>query len=320
LTEPVYPQVECVESTEKYGRFMAEPLESGFGITLGSALRRVLLSSLPGVAVTQVKIEGVQHELSTIPHMKEDITEFMLNVKALRLRPLASWNGKLDLEATGEGLVVAGDINPSADFEVVNPELHLATLDSPESRLVVEFNVERGKGYVPVGRAGRGDGLPIGLLPLDAIFSPIRKVNYTAEPTRVGQVSTYERLILEVWTDGTISPTEAVSQAGQILIEHFQFFHELGRFPREVGGIRSPLPIPPEQYDMPIEQLNFSVRTANCLRRVGITKVGELLEKDEKELLAIRNFGYRALEEVREQFKALGLSPDVAEEDEEEDS
>jgi DNA-directed RNA polymerase subunit alpha len=295
---------------------MAEPLDSGFGITLGSALRRVLLSSLPGVAVTWVKIDGVQHEFSTIPHMKEDIIEFLLNVKALRLRPLASWNGKLDLEATGEGLVVAGDIKPSADFEVVNPELHLATLDSPESRLVVEFNVERGKGYV---RAGRGDGLPIGVLPMDAIFSPIRKVNYTAEPTRVGQVSTYERLILEVWTDGTISAIEAVSQAGHILIGQFQLFRDLGRFPREVGEIRSPLPIPPEQYELPIEQLNFSVRTANCLRRVGITKVGDLLEKDEKELLAIRNFGHRALEEVREQFKALGLSPEVAEEGEDEE-
>jgi len=306
-----------LESTEKYGRFVAEPLERGFGVTLGSALRRVLLSSLPGVAVTWVRIEGVQHEFSTIPHVKEDTIELLLNIKGLRLRPLASWNGKLNLEAVGEGRVLAGDIQPSADFEVVNPDHHLATLDTPEAKLVVEFNVERGKGYLP---AGRGDGLPIGVLPVDAIFSPVRKVNYTVEPMHAGEGGIYERLVLEVWTDGTISPFEAVSQVGQMLMERFRIFHDLERFPRQVAEARPQLPIPPEQYELPIEQLNFSVRTANCLRRAGITKVGELLERDEKELLAIRNFGQKALYEIREQLRALGLAPEREEEEEEEDS
>jgi len=237
--------------------------------------------------------------------MKEDTIEFLLNVKALRLRPRASWTGKLHLDAVGEGRVLAGDIQPSGDFEVVNPGLHLATLDSPEARLMVEFNVEQGKGFL---RAGRGDELPIGVIPVDAIFSPIRKVNFTVEPTRVGQVSTYERLILEVWTDGTISPIDAVSQVAQLLIGQFQLFCELAMVSDRMEERKPRLPIASEQYNMPIDRLNFSVRTANCLRRVGITRLGDLLEKDEKELLAIRNFGHRALEEVREQLKDLGLT------------
>jgi len=292
------PQVECVESSETYGRFVAEPLEKGYSVTIGNALRRVLLSSLPGAAVTWVKIEGVLHEFSTIPHVKEDTIEFLLNVKALRLRPLSSIEGKLFLEAEGEGRVCAGDIKPSADFEIVNPELHLATLDSPEAKLFVEFNVEQGKGYVP---SGRGDGLTIGVIPVDAIFTPIRKVNCTVEHTRVGQVTSYERLILEVWTDGTISPLEALSKAAQLLVEKFQLFYELAYVPQKVGGL------PPEQYNIPIEQLNLSVRTFNCLKRAGITKVGELLEYSDEELLKIKNLGQKALEELRQQLKTMGF-------------
>jgi len=292
------PQVECVESSEKYGRFVAEPLEKGFGVTLGNTLRRVLLSSLPGAAVTWVKIEGVLHEFSIIPHMKEDTIEFLLNIKALRLRPLSSGEGKLFLEAEGEGRVCAGDIKPSADFEIVNPDLHLATLDSPDAKLIVEFNVEQGKGYVP---AGRGDGLSIGVIPVDAIFTPIRKVNYTVEHTRVGQVTSYERLILEVWTDGTILPLDALSKAAQILVEKFQLFYELALVPQRVGGL------PPEQYNIPIEQLNLSVRTFNCLKRAGISKVGELLELSDEELLKIKNLGQKALEELRQQLKVMGF-------------
>jgi len=298
LTEFVMPQVECVESSETYGRFVAEPLGKGYSVTIGNALRRVLLSSLPGAAVTWVKIEGVLHEFSTIPHVKEDTIEFLLNVKALRLRPLSSTEGKLFLEAEGEGRVCAGDIKPSADFEIVNPELHLATLDSPEAKLFVEFNVEQGKGYVP---SGRGDGLTIGVIPVDAIFTPIRKVNYTVEHTRVGQVTSYERLILEVWTDGTISPLEALSKAAQLLVEKFQLFYELAYVPQKVGGL------PPEQYNIPIEQLNLSVRTFNCLKRAGITKVGELLEYSDEELLKIKNLGQKALEELRQQLKTMGF-------------
>ncbi|MFQ5925100.1 MAG: DNA-directed RNA polymerase subunit alpha [Dehalococcoidia bacterium] len=309
MFESVMPNIECEESSEKYGRFSAGPLEKGFGTTLGNALRRVLLGSLPGAAVTWVKIEGVMHEFSAIPHMKEDTIEFLLNVKALRLRPLTAGEGMLILEATGEGRVSAGDIQPSADFEVVNPELHLATLDSPDAKLEVEFNVEQGKGYMP---AGRKNGLPIGVIPVDAIFTPIRKVNYTVEPTRVGQETNYERLILEVWTDGTISPIEAVSQSAQILIEKFHLFYELARFPLGVGE-QPRLSIPLEQYNMPIEQLSLSVRTFNCLKRAGIATVGELMERSEEELLTIRNLGQKALKEIGEQLKALGFLPEEKE-------
>jgi DNA-directed RNA polymerase subunit alpha len=304
LSEIVSPQIECAEISEKYGRFVTEPLETGFSITLGNALRRVLLSSLPGTAVTWIMIEGLQHEFSTIPGIKEDTIEFLLNVKAIRLRSLFPRAGKLTLEAMGEGRVLAGDIEPSADFEVVNPDLHLATLDSPDAKLVVEFNVEQGKGYLP---AGHGNGLPMGAISVDAIFTPIRKVNYTVEPTRVGQVSGYERLVLEVWTDGTISPIEAVSQSAQILIEQFQLFYELASVPLRVGEKQPRLPISVEQYNTPIEQLGLSVRTFNCLKRAGITKVGELFERSEEELLTIRNFGLKALEEVQGQLRALGF-------------
>ena len=312
MSEVASPQIECTEISEKYGRFVIEPLERGFSITLGNALRRVLLSSLPGAAVTWIRIEGVQHEFSTIPGMKEDTIEFLLNIKALRLRSLFPRAGKLILEAEGEGRVLAGDIKSSADFEVVNPDLHLATLDSSDAKLIVEFNVEQGKGYVP---AGRSDDLPLGAIPVDAIFTPVRKVNYSVEPTRVGQVSGYERLILELWTDGTISPIEAMSQSAQILIEQFQLFYELASVPLRVGEKQPRLLISLEQYNMPIEQLSLSVRTFNCLKRAGIAKVGELFERSEEELLTIRNFGLKALEEVKGQLKAQGLISEKGEEE-----
>ena len=297
------PCVECQEISEKYGRFIAEPLERGFGNTIGNAMRRVLLSSLPGAAVTWVRIEGVQHEFSVIPHVKEDIIEFLLNVKALRLRPLTSGEGKMTLEARGEGRVCAGDIDPSADFEIVNPDLHLATLDSSDAELIVEFNVEQGKGYVP---AGHGDGLPIGVIPVDAIFSPIRKVNFTLEHTRVGQVTSYERLILELWTDGTVSPIDAVSQAAQVLVEKIHLFYDLA-YRRDWVTEKPGLPVQSEEYNTPIEQLSLSVRTFNCLKRAGITKVGELLEYSDEELLKIKNLGQKALEEVHSQLKEMGF-------------
>jgi len=310
LSDVVMPQIECAEISGKYGRFITEPLERGFGITMGNALRRVLLSSIPGAAVTWIRIDGVQHEFSTIPHVKEDTIDFLLNVKEIRLRPLSSRGGKLELSAEGEGQVLAGDIEPSADFEVVNPELRLATLDSPEAKLMVEFNVEQGKGYRPTGRS---EGLPLGVIPVDAVFTPVRKVNYSIETISVGQL-TYERLILDVWTDGTISPVDAVSQGARLLIEQFQLFYELARVPLRVGEKQPRLPIPLEQYNMPIEDLGLSVRTFNCLKRAGITKVGELFEKGEEELLSIKNFGQKALEEVMGQLKALGFISEEGEE------
>lgn len=316
MYESVTLRVECEESDERYGRFVAEPLERGFGATLGNALRRVLLSSLSGSAVTWVKIDGIQHEFSTVPNMKEDTIEFLLNVKAIRIRRQSQDEGRMFLDVEGVGTVRASDIRPAADFEVVNPDLYLATIDSEDGRLSVEFNVEQGKGYEP---AGQSEGLPIGAIPVDAVFTPMRKVNYIIEPTRIGQLTNYERLILELWTDGTISPIEAVSQSAQMLIDNFQLFHDLTRAPAQVGEKQPALPIPLEQYNTPIEQLNLSVRTYNCLKRAGISKAGELLERSDKELLDVRNFGQKALEEVKERLKDMGLLPEQAQDQEEED-
>jgi len=317
LSEIVDPQIECAEISDKYGRFITEPLERGSGITLGNAMRRTLLSSLPGTAITWVSIEGVQHEFSTIPHVKEDTIEFLLNVKQIRIRPLSSAGGKLNLRAEGEVNVLAGDIEPSAEFEVVNPDLHLATLDFPEAKLIVEFNVEQGKGYRPSIQGyrpvGYGDGLPLGVLSLDAIFTPVRKVNYNIETINIGQ-SSYERLVLDVWTDGTISAVEALSRSAQLLIEQFQPYYELDKVPLRVGEKQPRLPIPLEQYNMPIEELGLSVRTSNCLKRSGITKTGELFEKSEQELLNINNFGKKTLEELMGQLREKGLLSEDSEE------
>ena len=311
LLEDIVPEIECAESSENYGRFVVEPLDPGFGVTLGNSLRRVLLSSLLGAAVTAVKIEGVQHEFTTIPHVKEDVIEFLLNVKELRLKAFSERSGRLFLEVKGEGTVCAGDIKPSADFEVVNPELHLATLDSPDAFLDVVLYVERGKGYVP---AGRGDGLPLGVIPVDAIYAPVRRVNYSVEKTRVGQVSNYDRLILEVWTDGTTSPSEAVSQSAEILVNHFSLFYDLGKAPVEGEEPSTPV-VPPEQYEMSLEQLGLSARTFNALRRSGITKVGELLEKSDADLVGLRSFGQKSLDEVKGRLEALDIHPISAEEE-----
>ncbi len=307
MSHLVVPSIECVESSDNFGRFRAEPLEKGLGITLGNTMRRVLLGSLPGAAVTQVKIEGIQHEFSTIPHMKEDVTEFLLNVKKLRLKPLSGRPGKLTLEVVGEGQVCAADIQPSVDFEIANPELYLVTLDSPEARLYVEMDVELSKGYK---EAESSDNLPIGVIPVDAIFTPVRKVNFTVEPIHVGQEASLERLHLEVWTDGTVLPAEAISQSAEILMEQLSPFVNCARISREEEEEKEPshLPIPEEQFNMPVEQLNLSVRTLNCLRRGGIATLGELISKNERELMALRNFGQKSKEEVVERLMELGLS------------
>ncbi len=312
------PNIESIEIKDNFGRFLVEPLEKGFGITLANALRRVLLSYLPGAAVTRVTIEGTQHEFSTIPHVKEDTTEFLLNVKALRLKSISGQPGKLTLEVQGEGQVYAADIKPSADFEIANPELYLATLDSPEARLYVEFDVDIGEGY---REAGSSDNLAIGTIPVAAIFSPVRKINFTTEPIHIGQETSLERLYLEVWTDNTISPIDAISHAARILVEHLSPFADYIRISEievEKKAIRQA--IPDEKYNMPVEQLNLSVRTMNCLRHASITTVGEIISKGEKELMALRNFGQKSRQEIEERLKELGLSitPQVEEEIEEE--
>ncbi len=299
-------KIECVESGDNFGRFRAEPLERGFGVTLGNALRRVLLGYLPGAAVTRVKIEGIQHEFSTIPLVNEDVTEFLLNVKALRLKPLSGQPGKLILEVEGQGRVCAADIQPSTDFEIANPELYLATLDSPEAKLYVEFDIELGEGY---REAESSDDLPIGTIPLDAIFTPIRKVNFTVESTHISREISQELLELEVWTDGTISAVEAISHSAKILAEQlspFIDYAKLSQLEVEKQFIRAS--IPDEKYNMPVEQLELSVRTMNCLRRSGITIVGELISRGEKELLQLRNFGQKSKQEVEERLRELGLS------------
>jgi len=306
LSHLVTPKVECVESKDNYGRFVAEPLERGFGITLGNALRRVLLGSLPGAAVTWVKIEGIHHEFSAIPHVREDATEFMLNVKALRLRSITKRAGKLFLEAEGEGKVYAQDIKTSADFEIANPELYLATLDSVEAKLYAEFNVMLGKGYVP---ATHTNGLPIGIIPVDAIFTPVHKVNYLIEPAGVAEHAEYERLILDVWTDGTISAAEAVGQSAQILTEQLSLFTPAALAPiEEREGKPVALTIPAEQLEMPLEQLGLSPRVFNCLRRNQISKVGQLLEKSEQELLSLKKLGQKSVEEVQQRLEERGLA------------
>jgi len=284
------PRIECVESEGNFGHFVAEPLEKGFGVTLGNTLRRVLLSYLPGAAVTRVKIDGIQHEFSTIPYVKEDAAEFLLNVKALRLKPLSGQPGKLTLEVEGEGQLCAADIKPSTDFEIANPELYLATLDSPEARLYVEFDVELGEGY---RQAESGDNLPVGVIPVDA----------------------------KVWTDGTISPVDAVSHSATILMEQLSPFADYAKISQLAVEERvTRLPIPDEQYNMSVEQLDLSVRTMNCLRRSGITTVGKLISKGEKELLSLRNFGQRSKLEIEERLGELGLSltPQVKQEAEQE--
>ncbi len=294
------------DSDETFGRIVAEPLQGGFGVTIGNALRRTLLSALPGTAITAVRIEGVEHEFTTLPHMKEDIVEFLLNVKDIRIRALTDRPGKMYLEASGDGVVTAGRIQETADYEIVNPDQHLATLESADARLSVEFTVEPGSGYVP---AGSSDGLAIGVIPVDAIFSPVRRVNYKVEHTRVGQFTNFDRLVLEVWTDGTLTPTDAVSHAAEVLAEQFEIFSRLGRpQPTMVGrGLGSGAALPPDRYNTPIEDLNLSVRAYNCLKRSGLMTVGAVLEKSEDELLALRNFGRKSYDELRDKLIELGF-------------
>ena len=298
--------IECVESDDKYGRFMVEPLEKGFGTTIGNALRRVLLGYLPGAAVTKIRIEGVQHEFSPIPYVKEDVLEFILNVKAMRLKSLSDKPARLSLEKQKEGPVYAGDINPSMDFEIVNPELYLATVDSPEARFYVDFDVEIGMGFKA---AESTDNLSVGTIPIDAIFTPVRKVNYNIEPMHVGETTSRERLYLEIWTDGTITPSDAMSSAASILVEQMAPFVEYSKasqIAEEKKALKAS--IPQDLFNMPVEQLDLSVRAMNCLRRSGISTVGELVSTGEKELLGLRNFGQKSRQEVQDRLKALGLN------------
>ncbi len=305
LEEAPKPEIRVIETRDNYGKFAVEPLEPGYGTTLGNPMRRVLLTSIPGTAVTWVKIEGVLHEFSTIPHMKEDVAEFLVSVKAIRLKSLVERPGKLRLEIAREGAVSAGDISVSSDFEIVNPELHLATMESSKGQLSVEFNVEQGKGYVP---ASHTEGLPIGVLPVDAIFSPVRKVNYIVESIRVGQITNYERLIMDVWTDGSVNPVDAVKKGAELLLEQFFLFanaDKAGEGTAERPSFTATIPM--EQYNTPIEKLDLSSRTLNCLKRSNINKVGQVLEIEDADLLKIRNFGTKSLDELNAKLHEYGF-------------
>jgi DNA-directed RNA polymerase subunit alpha len=318
LLNLVLPKIECDASSQNYGRFFIGPLESGYGITLGNALRRVLLSSLPGAAVTSVRISGIHHEFSAIPHIKEDTTALILNVKQLRLKLQGDESVRLRIEVKGEGEITASDIECPSQVEIVNPDLHLITADSSEAELDMELVVESGKGYSPAEERGK---LPIGEIPVDAVFSPIRKANFVVERTRVGQMTNFDRLIMEIWTDGTIEPEEALSNAAQVLVEHLSLLVGVGEMPLEEEEEAEEGLIPSRIYETPIEELELSVRAYNCLKRAGITKVGEILEKmaiGEDEILAIRNFGKKSLAELKERMLAKGFWPIEGEETAEE--
>jgi len=306
LSLSVVPKIQNVETRDKFARYVAEPLENGFGVTLGNSLRRVMLGHLPGAAITHVKIDGIQHEFTSIPHVKEDVIEFLLNVKAIRIRALTDRPGKLFLDVSGEGRVTAADIKPSAEFEIINPEMYLATLDSKDAKLYIEFDVELGFGFK---QAESAENLPVGVIPIDAIFTPVRKVNYIIEPLHLGQETSLERLYLEIWTDGTMEADAALSQSAQILNELLIPFTNFGhvtdvKVEKEIPGVA----ISKEHYNMPVEQLNLSVRTMNCLRRGNITTVGEIVTRGEKGLMTLRNFGIKSLQELEERLSELGLT------------
>lgn len=304
MLEMEKPRMEC-ETKDNYGRFVVEPLEKGYGITLGNSLRRVLLSTLMGAAVTHVKIEGILHEFSTIPGVMEDTTEIVLNLKRLKLKLLTEKPKTLRLEVKGEGIVTAADIQPDAETEILNPDLLIATLTEKNSKLSMEIRVERGKGYVPAERQRSAEQV-LGLIPVDSIFSPITKVNYIVEDTRVGQLTNYDRLILEVWTNGSIPPHEAVSHSAQILQNYLGFFATLkppvaaGREAAGVDQVRL--------LEMPIEELGLSVRSLNCLKRAGVRKVADLVRLTIEDVMKLKNFGQKSLEEIKEKMGAYNLS------------
>lgn len=301
------PSVRELESTEDYGRFEIEPLEPGFGTTLGNSLRRVLLSSLPGAAITAVSIEGVAHEFSVIPHVKEDVTEILLNIKEINVVCHSEEPVRLTLDVRGPKVVTAGDIEVPSDVEIRNPEQYICTLDGQNARLRMDLTVERGKGYLPAERTKK-EGQPIGVIPLDAIFTPVRKANFTVEKTRVGQETEWDRLLIEVWTDGTMSPVEAVSKAAEIYTRHLELFVRFGdsiSAPEELRQRGSDLAS--RLADVPIDELELSVRALNCLKANDITRIGQLVSMRQEELLSLRNFGQKSLDEIKEKLVQRGF-------------
>jgi len=295
------PGIEVRERRDNYAKFIIEPLDRGFGITLGNGLRRVLLSSIPGAAVTYLKIDGVLHEFSTIPGIVEDTTNLLLNLKGLPIKLNTEEPKVLTLSASGAREVTAGDITPDADVEILQPDYHIATLSAKTAKLQMEIGVEKSRGYVTGDRQKNVEHM-IGLIPMDSIFSPIRKVNFTVDDTRVGQSVDFDRLTIEIETNGSITPDDALSQAASLLQEQLDLFVN---FTQEE---KPPATAPTSEWDIPVETLNLSVRSFNCLKRAGISKVSELLDMTEDEIIKMRNFGKKSLDEIKQVLEERGLS------------
>ena len=302
------PKIERVEigDNNRYGKFVVNPLERGFGQTLGNSLRRVLLNSLPGVAATSVRIEGVQHEFSTVPGVKEDVAELILNVKLLSAKLYTDLPKVVMIDAIGPCEVKAGDIRIDDEVEIINPDLHIATL-SEGAHLQMQVTLEKGRGYVSAERNKVG-GMPIGVIPVDSIFTPIRKVSYAVEDTRVGQVTDYDKLTIEVWTDGSIQPDEAISTAAKILGGHLKLFMDLTDQVVTIGFNEKEDDHREKVLEMTIEELDLSVRAYNCLKRAGINTVAELVQRNQEDMMKVRNLGKKSLEEVEQKLAALGLA------------
>lgn len=303
------PTIECIFSEEdpNYGKFVLEPLERGYGTTLGNSLRRILLSSLPGIAVTSVKIDGILHEFSTIPGVKEDVTEIILNLKKLAVKLNGENTKGVLINAIGPKEVTAADILGDSDVEIFNPDLHIATLEE-NATLIMEINLARGRGYIPA-EMNKDENTPISVIPTDSIYTPVRKVNFTVENTRVGQVTDYDRLVLEIWTDGSITPSEGVSIGAKIMQEHLNLFVELTDSTESMEIMVEKEENQKEKaLEMTIEELELSVRSFNCLKRAAINTVEELTHRSEEDMMKVRNLGKKSLDEVKHKLDELGLS------------
>ena len=308
MVEIQKPRIECIESPEdaSYGKYVIEPLERGYGTTLGNSLRRVLLSSLPGTAPTSIRINGVQHEFATIPGVTEDVTEIVLNVKSIIASLHCDGPKTVYLEASGEGEVTAGDIRADADVEILNPELHIATL-GPDGALSMEITLDKGRGYVPADK-NKGAQQIIGTIPVDSIYAPVLKVNYTVENTRVGNQTDFDKLTLEVWTDKTMSSRDAVSLAAKILLDHFTLFTDLSEnLTDESVVVEKEEQETNDLMSITIEELDLSVRSFNCLKRANINTVEDLVSKTQEEMIKVRNLGRKSLEEVEHKLNQMGL-------------
>jgi len=308
------PRIECVELDGCYGKYVLEPLERGYGTTLGNSLRRIMLSSLPGAAATSIKIDGVLHEFSTIPGVVEDVTEIVLNIKQIVVKLHSDGPKTVYIEANGPCEICAGDIKGDADIEIFNPDLHIATLNE-DAKLYMEITINKGRGYVSAERNKRISQPVIGLIPVDSIYTPVPKVNFAVENTRVGQITDYDKLTLEVWTNGTLTPNEAVSLGAKILNEHLNLFIDLSDNAKNTEIMVEKEESKKEKVlEMTIEELDLSVRSYNCLKRAGINTVEDLIQKTEEDMMKVRNLGRKSLEEVINKLVGLGLSLSTEEE------